>query len=210
MGACLPVPVRQALIDYAVACNETVLALKTADVELQRAHAARDALTSSHSVVSWQRRNVDDRARAAAAYTDRLTIALARVAAPYAVYASHVASATLAGSEPDLPHETAVLPSQVIADAGRLLPPIALPARHQEWVEQNADISTTRDALDAAIAITQRSGAASHFDEPTSTQAHTAVDLTTSQLAATLLEYATAVTWAIGEYTRAVNPENVD
>ncbi|RSM75204.1 hypothetical protein DMB66_00090 [Actinoplanes sp. ATCC 53533] len=204
MGARLPRPVRGALIDVAVACNDTVVALNAADVELLRALAARAALHSGPAPSPWRPQCVDDLVKCADAQRDRLASVLARIAAPYAVYVSRVASDVVAGRSPSVPDVALVRPSELIADADRLLPAVTFREVHEALADQNAEVAAARIALFAIIEDERRARSAIRYDDPASA-AHYGMDIEGEMIEfpEALLTYASTLAWAVGVFTCA-------
>jgi len=207
MGARLPRCVRDALIDIAVLCNDTVLALNTADVELLRAHAARAALHTGPTPSPWRPQHVDDLVKSADTHRDRLAAVLARTAAPYAVYVSRVASDVVASRSPAAPDVALVRPSELIADADRLLPAITFNGDREAMADQNAEVAAARMALFAIIQDERRAGSAIRYDDPASA-AQRGKDFEGEMIdfPEALLSYAATLAWALGVYTCADKP----
>jgi hypothetical protein len=207
MGEQLPRCVRDALIDIAVLCNDTVLAVNTADVELLRALAARAALHTGPAPFPWRPQHVDDLVKSADAHRDRLAAVLACTAAPYAVYVSRVACDVVAGRTPAAPDVALVRPSELIADAERLLPAIAFSADREALDDQNADVAAARMALFVIIEDNRRAESAVRYDDPASAAQHGkdfAGELI--EFPEALLTYAATLAWALGVYTCAEKP----
>jgi hypothetical protein len=207
MGGHLPRSVREALIDIAVLCNDTVLALNAADVELLRALAARAALDTGPAPSPWRPQNVDDLVKSADAHRDRLAAVLARTAAPYAVYVSRVACDVVAGRSPAAPDVALVRPSELIADADRLLPAITFSDDRDALDDQNADVAAARMALFAIIQDDRRGGSAVRYDDP-ALAAQRGKDFAGEMIEfpEALLTYAATLAWALGVYTCAEKP----
>jgi hypothetical protein len=204
MGAHLPRCVRDALIDVAVVCNDTVLAINTADVELLRAVAARAALHSGPAPSPWRPQCVDDLVKCADAQRDRLASVLARTAAPYAVYVSRVASDVVAGRSPAAPDVGLVRPSELIAGADRLLPAITFREDREALADQNAEVAATRITLFAIIEDERRAGSAIRYDDPASAaQRGKDFEGEMIEFPEALLTYASTLAWAVGVFTCA-------
>jgi hypothetical protein len=207
MGEHLPRRVRDALIDIATLCNDAVLALNIADVELLRALAARAALHTGPAPSPWRPQHIDDLVQSADAHRDRLAAVLARAAAPYAVYVSRVASDVVAGRSPVAPDDAVVRPSELIADADRLLPAITFRGDREALDDQNADVAAARVALFTIIEDDRRAGSAIRYDDPASAAQH-GKDFTGEMIEfpEALLTYAATLSWALGVYTGAEKP----
>jgi hypothetical protein len=207
MGEHLPRCVRDALIDIATLCNDTVLALNIADVELLRALAARAALHTGPAPSPWGPQHIDDLVQSADAHRDRLAAVLARAATPYAVYVSRVASDVVAGRSPVAPDDAVVRPSELIADTDRLLPAITFRGDREALDDQNADVAAARVALFTIIEDDRRAGSASRYDDPASAAQH-GKDFAGEMIEfpEALLTYAATLAWALGVYTAAEKP----
>lgn len=202
LGARLPHAVREALIDIGIVCNDTALALNAAHVELSRAHCARDVLHSGSTDFAWRTQQVDDMVKCAAAHRDRLAVILARSAAWYAVYASQVATQVTCGDPPTPPAETGVLPSELIDDAERFLPPVTFRVTRASLTDQNNDVATARQVLFTVIDDHRRAGSAVRYDDPFAAEQNARrFPGEATEFPDALLDYASTLTWALGVYT---------
>ncbi|GAA2470681.1 hypothetical protein [Winogradskya humida] len=207
MGGRLPSPVRQTLIGIGVHCNDTVLALNSAESAVLRAQAARAAFDSGPAAFPWQAQAINQWVTAAEAYRDRLAVALAHCVVPYAVFVSRVASDVVAGRTPAMPAVGEVLPSQLIADGARLLPVITFQDEREAVTVQNAEVAAVRVDLFDIIDDERRANSASRYDDPLAAK-RLAKDFPgdLAEFPAALLTYASTLAWAVGVYTKTGNP----
>jgi hypothetical protein len=207
MGALLPQAVRDGLIDIGVACNDTVLAMDAALVEVHRAHCARDVLHSGPQRFAWRAQHVNDLVKGADAYHQRLTVILARVATLYAVYVSKVALQVVCGDTPRPCDGTVVLPSELIADAEQHLPAILFSGPRVTLSDQNDEVAAARDELFSIIEGSRRAGSAARYDNPAAAE-HNARTFAgeMTDFAEAVLVYASTLAWALGVYTSADEP----
>ncbi|MBG0567545.1 hypothetical protein [Actinoplanes aureus] len=208
----LPRAVRLALNDFGAACNHAAVAVThafafqmqyTNDRETRIAPEPEEQTTGPEKM-SAAARVVMDLELIADSFHAQTVVALARAAALYAVYASQVATAVLAGRTAPLPDPAPVKPSDLIAALDLYLPQIQFPAHNDpRMTDCNADVLSAHTALRNVISGQLWGENALAYDDPAVVRAGGDEPWGTSATFADALHsYGAALTWALGTFTR--------
>jgi len=214
VGITLPQPVRSALVDMGIACNQAAIAVTQAYTIQMQMVAASESIEARQQPHGLHSAVTQDLSRSADTYHAQLVVVLARAATTYAVYASQVAAAVAAHRTPPTPDPAVIRPSDVITALDLYLPEICFTADHGEprvVAEQNADIAQTRKILTDLITHQLKDEPGSGYDDP----AHVASEHGGSHdvlvgFPVALHAYAATLVWATGAFSGVAADSSTD
>lgn len=205
----LPEPVRQALNEYGRACNLAAIAVNQAFTiavqyttarEMRAADDPAEAQAGSGRPSPQAQVIVDLEAVADNFHTQTL-VALARVAASYAAYATQVAVAAIAGEPLPLPGSEQIRPSDLIAALDHFVPQVRFLSSGEDprLAEQNDAVRAAHEALRQVISHQLWGHNAQAYDDLAAVRAGADQPQgITEAFPETLHRYAATVAWALG------------
>jgi hypothetical protein len=205
----LPEPVRQALNERGRACNLAAIAVNQAFAVVMQYTTAREMRAAdepddqrSQSVrPSPQAQVIADLEMIADSFYAQTLVALTRAAASYAIYASQVAVAVVAGQSLPLPGTEQIRPSDLIAALDHFLPLVQFSsaADDSHLAEQNDKVRTAHEALRQIVSQQLWGHDAQAYDDPSAARAGAGEPYGIADtFPEALHEYAAAVAWALG------------
>jgi hypothetical protein len=212
-GLHLPLPVRVALLDLGVACNEAEGLMDMA-AAMDRSAVTRHAQMQAHQESAYSEAVAND-ISTIVCLTHTQAIALAaRATTAYAVYATRVSLAYTRGAELPLPDPAPVLPSKMAADVTNFLPPVqfATVNRDDESALRmcNTDIETHREILMNVLLGQLKRTDLTNYDEVMGSGRMLLTRDLVNQFPITLHRYAAAVVWGLSQFAGVREPDAND